>query len=141
MLIAWLVTKEHYAGTITEREVQEEIEALTAIFQKLIEIDLGKGLSIRMLKPTNNYDINDNEYNKVERVRYSHGLEEENIRVNVYQNNLIIYERTTQMNINTRNKALLTLAEGKIIRDETKKGIDIKLRSRGVITEGLKTTI
>jgi ribonuclease HI len=81
--------------------------------------------------------INDNPDNNVPRIHYHHENTTKRIEIEIKQVNLMIARRTTQKNINSRNKSLNRLANGRITNHITKDSINTKQITRGIVNNKL----
>lgn len=120
-------------------------DMLLYIFKDFLMIEMFMRPHIYRTEETRKYNINDNPHNNCKRIRHNNPLlnNHEINKINISQINLISSEITTQMNINVRNEALHALQQGKI-RGRAKKStmdIDLKLRSRGIVTNKQKMMI
>jgi hypothetical protein len=98
----------------------------------------GKGKKKRKNDKSN---INENKFNMIDRVNINITNEKEKQFTEDKQRNMIIAEKTTQANINSYNISRNILKNGKIKRNKTNSGNNLKLNIRGLITEKSIQTI
>lgn len=117
----------YYTIKDISKTVQEPITELS--------LKLGKTKPIKL-------KINDNPDNKVPRKHIA--IRDDADKVNTIeriQTNLIVARTTTLKNINSRNKSLSKLVNGKITNHASKKFIPIKQTTRGIVNSILTDTI
>jgi hypothetical protein len=83
-------------------------------------------------------DLNNNIHNNVRRIQHNiPNNENKSKMINNISKNLIIVGYTTQDNINTRNRSLNALANGKIITPTDRVNLNKKLSARGIVNDDL----
>jgi rRNA maturation endonuclease Nob1 len=91
-----------------------------------------------VIKINLNDDLNNNIHNNVRRVQHNiPNNDNKSKMINTISKNLIIVGYTTQENINTRNRSLNALANGKIMTPTDRENLNKKLSARGIVNDDL----